>query len=202
MKVSEQLSKKLTDIGMGNFFYNISKELVENGLIVIEPHKKDGNVFYALLGIMGKKVEAEYTIDVISHKDFIEIATMELTIIGDSVSLSFSVKFDAIIGYITYPLLSDKSIDFVEAEVTAGFGAFLKLVKSMQRIRERIDHSINITKKRLRKSYLAKCEAMKTDFSDETIDIIKKRNRIGVALADDGWEFALELISKFIKELD
>ena len=189
---------------MNDFFYGISEDLVNIGLIVIEPHKMDGNIFYALVGVMGNKYDGEYTIDIINNEHFIKLATMELTVVKDSVSLFFSMDINKTFSYITYSLLKDKNITFAEMEVTAGFGAFINLIKSVQKVRERLDKSVEVTKKRLRKSYSAKCDMMGK--MSET-DIKKMVNKDEVKLRDsnkwnDGWKVALGFLVDFINKLE
>jgi len=202
MKIIDALIKKLSNIGLKDFFYNISEDLVDIGLIVIEPHKMDDNTFYSLVGIMGYEHEGEYTIDIIKEKDFIKIAKMELTILKDSASLTFSINFNSIISYVIYSLLKDKEIEIGELEITAGLGAFLKLIKNAQKIRKKIDRSLEMTKKRLRKSYLAKCNMMKKMTNEEKVLLVDKEINSEYVVPENGWILALDLLSKFIKDLD
>lgn len=200
MTIIDILQKKLDALELSDFFYEISEELTNLDLIVIEPHKMTGNIFYSLVGTMGNKVtKDEYTIDIIDDKDFIRIATMELTVLKDGVSLFFSVNFDSIFSYITYGLLNDKTISVVETEVSAGYGAFLPLVKNVQSIRNRVDKSIEITKKRLRKSYLAKCDIM-NKMSDKEITEIDSPKVLETV--KHGWIQSIKTLRDFIEGLE
>lgn len=190
MSVLKELEAKLKTINMKNFFYETSDRLTEVGLIVIEPHKNEGNKFYSLIGLIGDNSSETFTIDVIHDDRFIKFATMELTVMENrGVSLVFFVDSNALFSYITFSLLKDNEVFFAEADITTDEDSLIEIVQSIQKIRNKVDRLLRIEKKRIKKTYLSKCRTMmECDINGQ-----KKYS--------EGWKDGLKNFLSFMKKL-
>lgn len=204
MSVLEQLNLKLENIGMDDFYRNTKDLLIEEGLVVIDPHKNSGNKYYSLIGIMPDGVPQSYSINIIHDPSFIRFAEMEITVLDRrGVSHMFEIDANGIFSYILYPLLKDNDLFLLNATLPADEDATIEIVRSMKKMHKKVSLKARINRKTVKKTYIGKSISWSKKSDNE---VRKLGSEYGEKISGsdkcDAFRSAMRMFRKYMEKLN
>jgi hypothetical protein len=201
MSILEKLNVKLQKVGLENFYRQTKHTLSKSGLIVIEPHKIDGNKFYSVVGIMGNGLVSNGDLDILNNDAFIKFAEMEMIVLeGRGVSHTFYIDANAMLSYITYPFLKKDDLFFANATLPTEEDELLKIVDNIRNIRNSLKLWKRINTKRIKKTYISKAK-MWGKKSDSEIGKMYNKKMEGQDVYR-GFRIALKMFCSYMENLE
>lgn len=192
MTVIEKLRSALNNLSMATFFSDIKKELGSYGVIILDPHKAERKAFTSIIGIMGdNSYDENYTLNIIRKAEFITLGTAKINIYPrNGLSIAFYPMPSSLFSYITYPILQDNQINFLEGTIPdIDIDLLLELIHNIKEIRGRIDRMLKINLKVYKKTYISKCKTLLNN------------NNKGNHSYKQGWQDALKTLLTFMTNL-